>query len=570
MDFILALHSHLPYVLRHGRWPHGSDWLCEAALDSYLPLVSAVDALAAQGVRCPVTVGISPVLANQLADPHFRVEFRSFTDQRLAACEEARRTLPETGDGTLVPLVDFWEARLRRLRARFDAEGGDIVAAFSRLQASGHLEVMTCAATHGYLPLLAHDASVRLQLGVARAEHRRLFGRDPAGCWLPECGYRPRGWWSPSRAPNPRHRAGIDEALAAAGFRYFFTDAHLAGAGSALGGYAEVPIGAERFDAARRDAARAGGGGASRTPYRAYLVGAAGHGSPLAVLVRDPRSSMQVWSRDQGYPGDGSYLEFHKIRWPGGLKFWRVTSPHSDLGAKQPYEPAAALERATLHATHFASLLGGMAGAGEARSEGVVAAPFDTELFGHWWFEGVDFLAALYRSLARGAAGGVRAATASEHLDRHAPGVTIDLAAGSWGAGGDDGMWLNDGTAWAWERLWRLEERFWRVVPALLAAPAARPALAQAARELLLAQASDWPFIITTGAVADYGERRFAGHAADAELLVGMLEEASRGAVLPPQAGSIVAEMERRDALFPGILAQVGDALEPGTRPAGA
>jgi 1,4-alpha-glucan branching enzyme len=569
LDFVLALHSHLPYVLHHGRWPHGSDWLCEAALGSYLPLVSAVDALAAQGVRCPLTIGVSPVLAAQLADPHFRVEFRAFTDQRLAACEEARRTLPETGDGALVPLVDFWETRFRRLRARFDAEGGDIVAAFARLQAAGHIELMTCAATHGYLPLLAHDASVRLQLGVARAEHCRLFGKVPAGCWLPECGYRPRGWWGPPGAPHPRPRAGTDEALAAAGFRYFFTDAHLAHAGSALGGYAEVPIGVERFDAVRRDASRAGGGDASRTPYRAYLVGAAGR-QPLAVLVRDPRSSMQVWSRDQGYPGDGAYLEFHKIRWPGGLRFWRVTSPHSDLGAKQPWAPAAALARAQYHAAHFASLLGGAPGAGAPESDGVVAAPFDTELFGHWWFEGVDFLAALYRNLARGVAGGVSAVTAAEHLDRHAPRVTIELAGGSWGAGGDDGMWLNQGTAWAWERLWRLEERFWHVAPALLSSAAARPALAQAARELLLAQGSDWPFIITTGAVADYGGRRFADHAADAELLVGMLEDLSRGAALPPQAGLLLAEMERRDALFPEVLAQVADALEPGPRSAGA
>ena len=235
MDFVLALHSHLPYVLRHGRWPHGSDWLCEAAVDTYLPLIEKVHELASRGVPAPLTLSVSPVLANQLADPFFGSELDAFFAQRMASCSEARRTLPESGDGALLPLVDFWEARFRRLQARFEAEGRNIAAAFARLEAAGQLEVTTCAATHGYLPLLARDESVRLQLAVAVAEHRRLFGRDPAGCWLPECAYRPRGWWEPlPGAPNAGPRAGIEEHLAAAGIRYFFTDAHLAHAGSAL------------------------------------------------------------------------------------------------------------------------------------------------------------------------------------------------------------------------------------------------------------------------------------------------------------------------------------------------
>jgi 1,4-alpha-glucan branching enzyme len=562
MDFVLALHSHLPYVLRHGRWPHGSDWLCEAALDTYLPLIEKVGELASRGVRCPVTLSVSPVLADQLADPAFGAELDGFFDQRLEACRESRRTLPQTGDAGLLPLVDFWEGRFRQLRNVFEAEGRDIVAALARLEAAGRLELMTCAATHGYLPLLGREESVRLQLTVAQAEHRRLFGRASAGCWLPECAYRPRGWWQPAGAPHPGPRAGIEEHLAEAGFRFFFTDAHLAGAGSALGGYADIPLGAERFGAARRDMARHPGGAARRTPYRAYLAGPAGGSGRVAVLVRDPRSSMQVWSRDLGYPGDAWYLEFHKIRWPGGLKFWRVSAPHSDLGAKRPYDPSAALAQASLHASHFASLLASIRSSGEVGGEGLVAAPFDTELFGHWWFEGVDFLAAVYRDLTNGR--GVRAVTASEHLDRHPPRIGIELAAGSWGAGGDDGMWLNANTAWTWERLWRLEDRFWSVAPLALPLPETHPVLAQAARELLLAQASDWQFIITTGAVTDYAERRFALHAGDAELLVGMLDDAAQGAVLPARALGIAAELQRRDALFPNVLAQVAGAVERG------
>ncbi|HXY18984.1 MAG TPA: 1,4-alpha-glucan branching protein domain-containing protein [Gemmatimonadales bacterium] len=560
MDFVLALHSHVPLVLRHGRWPHGSDWLCEAVLDSYLPLIEKLGELAARGVRCPITVGLSPVLASQLADPDFPAEFDAFVRQRLEACRDARRTLPGTGDGALLPLVDFWEARIERLRSLFEAQGRNVVAALAGLQAAGGLELMTCAATHGYLSLLGREESVRLQLAVAAAEHHRLFGRASAGCWLPECAYRPRGWWAPPGAPKPGSRAGTEEFLAAEGFRYFFTDAHLAQAGSALSGYGEVPAGSESAGAGRRDAARVRGVGAQRTPYRAYLVGGAGASGRAAVLVRDPRSAMQVWNRDLGYPGDGWYLEFHKIRWPGGLKLWRVSAPKSDLGAKRPYDPAAALAQTALHASHFASLLGSIAASGGRGGDGVVAVPFDTELFGHWWFEGVDFLAAVFRNLTNGR--GVRAATASEHLERHPPASAIELAAGSWGVGGDDGMWLNPKTAWTWQRLWPLEDRFWNVAPAALGVPDARPVLAQAAREMLLAQASDWQFIITTGAVADYGAQRFSLHAADAELLVGLLEEIVRGAVIPAQARRITEELQRRDALFPDVLAQVAGVVE--------
>ena len=239
-----------------------------------------------------------------------------------------------------------------------------------------------------------------------------------------------------------------------------------------------------------------------------------------------------------------------------------MSAPGSDLGAKRPYDPSAALAQAALHASHFASLLSSIRASGEAGGEGVIAVPFDTELFGHWWFEGVDFLAGVYRDLANGHE--VRAVTASEHLDRHPATMMIELAPGSWGAGGDDGMWLNERTAWTWQRLWPLEDRFWNVAPLALALPEALPVLAQAARELMLAQASDWQFIITTGAVTDYAERRFTQHADDAELLIAVLEDASRGSVIPARALGISDELQRRDGLFPDLLPQIAAALERG------
>ncbi len=562
MDFVLALHSHLPYVLNHGRWPHGSDWLCEAALDTYLPLLEMVRALDARGTACPLTIGFTPVLANQLADPRFADELAQFVEQRLRACDEAPAALAATGDGALRPLVEFWRARIRRLDDLFQAIDRDLVAAFGDLDRRGVIEIIGGAATHGYLPLLGRDESVRLQLAVGRAEHRRLFGRAPAGIWLPECAYRPRGRWAPlPAAPASGTRAGIEEHLASAGFRYFFTDAHLARAGTALGMYAEVPLGTERFDAERHDAPAVSRGAEERSPYHAYRV-SSGRRHPVAALVRDPRSSMQVWSRHHGYPGDEWYLEFHKIRWPGGLKYWRVSGPQVDLGEKRPYEPARALARAAIHADHFAGLLGAIAAARGDGGGQVIAAPFDTELFGHWWFEGIDFLSALYRRLADWP--DLRPVTASQHLQGRVSGRALRLAAGSWGANGDDSMWLNEGTQWMWERLWPLEYAFWEAAARCVSSDAAAPVLAQAARELLLAQASDWPFIVSTGAVEDYGRARFRRHADDLERLLRALAPTASPETLAAARGEAEA-LYARDRVFPDVLPALRRALGDAT-----
>jgi len=171
-DFVLALHSHLPYVLHHGRWPHGSDWLCEAALDTYLPLLEQLRALERDGVDAPVTIGVTPVLGNQLASPAFAAELEAFFSQRLEACDEAGASLATTGDEHLLPLATYWRERFVRLRELFHAIGGDIVGALGGLERRGRLEIISSAATHGFLPLLARDESIALQLLVGREEHR--------------------------------------------------------------------------------------------------------------------------------------------------------------------------------------------------------------------------------------------------------------------------------------------------------------------------------------------------------------------------------------------------------------
>jgi 1,4-alpha-glucan branching enzyme len=507
--------------------------------------------LAKESIPAPITIGFTPVLANQLINPAFVAEMEAFFTQRIQACQEAPASLEKTGDNHLLPLVQFWLQRLTRLRALFHEIDQDLIAAFRALEAEGRLEIIGSAATHGYLPLLARDESIRLQLAVGVSEHRRIFGRSPAGCWLPECAYRPRGPWEPwPSAPRTGMRRGIEEHLADAGFQFFFVDAHLAAAGKPLG-LSGDPAGDPIVHA---PAGRVVPTEPLRSPYRAYRVAR----SPVAAYVRDPRASMQVWSRFEGYPGDEWYLEFHKMRWPGGLKLWRVTGPDVDLGNKQAYHPDAAADRARGHAEHFAHLLARIA-AGPAQSrEGVVVAPFDTELFGHWWFEGPDFVGNMYQALVRQSEL-IHPATGSRHIQEHPPRAAIRLPWGSWGAHGDSSMWLSEHTAWTWERLWPLEQAFWDTAPNAIASPEARPVLAQAARELLLAQSSDWQFIISTGAAGDYAEQRFRQHCADAESLIAALGGPANGDL--EAARRQAEELERRDQLFPNIIPAVAAAL---------
>jgi 1,4-alpha-glucan branching enzyme len=554
MDFVFTLHSHLPYVLNHGRWPHGSDWITEAAIDTYLPLIESLRALEAEGVQAPVTIGFTPVLANQLASDVFKGELELYFQQRLTHCDEAPASLRETGDAQLIPLVDYWRDRLTRLRSLFRAIDRDIIGTFRDLEQRGRLEIIGSAATHGFLPLLSRDESIQLQLDVGRREHRRLFGRDPRGCWLPECAYRARGPWRPlPNAPDTGERPGIEEYLADAGFGFFFADAHMARAGSPLGLYGQV-VANELEHVASPDARWE----ATRTPYRVYRVTSAYTTQSVAAFIRDPESSAQVWSRHQGYPGDGRYLEFHKIRWPGGLKLWRVTGNDIDLGLKEPYDPPTASAIASAHGAHFASLLATIAATLPAQRRGVVVAPFDTELFGHWWHEGPEFLADVYRALR--VQPNVRPSTASGHLDTFRARTGLRLAEGSWGANGDFSMWLNHETAWTWPRIWELENRFWTMAREAIELPSAHEALAQAARELLLVQSSDWQFIISTGAVVDYAVRRFTGHADACDRLFAAIRDGLASGDLTA-ATNMAAEMRAQDDVFPDVLESVKAVL---------
>jgi 1,4-alpha-glucan branching enzyme len=454
-------------------------------------------------------------------------EVEAFFEQRLVACDEAEHDFAVSGESHLIPQTGYWRVRLERLLRRFRELDGGIIGELATHARAGRIELLSSAATHGFLPLLRRSESVRLQLATGHAEHRRLFGLDPAGLWLPECAYRP----------------GLENPIGEAGFRFFFVDSHMAQAGRSLSLYGENdPTGSRRVPA-ETELDRY----YPRSPYKAYRVGSAGN---VSAFVRDPESTLRVWSRHQGYPGDGGYLEFHKIRWPGGLKLWRVTGADVELGGKEPYDANVARARAHKHAGEYASLLGRIDRTVRPAGGEVIATPFDTELFGHWWYEGVDFIGDLYRDL--GARDSVRSATASQHLDglmeRRKDGQSIELAEGSWGANGDFSKWLNPETQWTWDRLWALEDRFWDTTQRLLpVSPSARlPVFAQAARELLLAQSSDWQFIISTGAAGDYASKRFTGHCDALEALLNALQSGET-------ADTLLAEHAQSDDCFPEI-----------------
>jgi len=557
---IFALHTHLPFVLNHGRWPFGSDWLSEATVQCYLPLLRTLEHLADEDVTPTVTINISPILCEQLANPAFPEELAAFLNQRLEACAENRRHFGDTHQDSLVALCDYWQRFYEATRAQFDRIGGNPLGAFRHLADREAIELITCAATHGYLPLLSRDESLDLQVAVAAETHTRHFGRAPRGIWLPECAYRPRYEWTPPVGPQSGklryRRRGVEEFLAAHGLEYFFTDMHLVQGGRAISAYRDYfPSlkrmgGPEAHPAYRRQ---------ERSPYASYLVASRGGVGQAAALVRDPETTLQVWSREVGYPGDEWYLDFHKTHFPGGLRFWRVTHPKSDLADKQIYVPARAEERARAHGVHFAGTVGGILArvAHDDGHPGMLCSPFDTELFGHWWYEGPQWLGHVF---ARLAAEGVAPITASEYLDTHRDREAITLLEGSWGEGGDHRVWMNKDTEWTWEMVYQTEEAFWTLVAAgrWQRAPVLRRVVEQMGRELLLLEASDWQFLITTWSARNYAETRFAEHCADFTRLADLAKRVDGGGALSWDDEEFLKGKEAQDFCFPDI----GGSLE--------
>lgn len=554
--FALVLHTHLPMVVNHGRWPHGSDWLNEAAFECYLPLLEVAHRLVGDGISPRWTLNISPVLAEQLASPEFQKELSYYYDNVRKACESSRDYFAREGRDDIVALTRFWEQFYERMWELHRRIGGDIPGTFAELQRGGHVEIITCAATHGYLPLLSRDESIRLQLRTAVETHRRHFGVAPRGIWLPECAYRPRYEWTPpagQRRGERRVRPGIEEMLAEHGLNYFVADAHLVAAAAPIFLYRDyVPrkttLGVPGPDVSRK---------APLSPYAPYRVSSRGGNGSAIAFFRDPKTTLQVWSREHGYPGEHAYLEFHKKHFPGGLRFWRITDSTGDLGKKVVYDPAIAAEKARGHAKHFVDLVRDTIA--QAGRPAVVCSPYDAELFGHWWFEGPQWLEHVARGMA---AAGLERLTLGQALEAVPPPTTLGLPEGSWGEGGDHRVWFNRDTEWTWDRVYSAEAEWVEHLERARGVDGdLKRVLAQATRELLLLQASDWQFLITTQAARDYAERRVAEHYAEFKRLSEMARTLEDGHPLSPEAIETLRRLEREDFVFADL--DPGWALPP-------
>lgn len=480
-----VLHAHLPWVLGHGTWPHGEDWLAEAIVHCYLPMLDAFRRLAGNGRRHFVTLSVTPVLAAMLRDGRTPAIVDRYLSERTRAAWESRGHHP---------LALWWHEEFARLRALWDSFDHDLVRAMADLAELGAIELSTSAGTHVYLPLAHTTKLARLALRVGRESHRELFGADPRGCWMPECAYRPGGpWRHPVTGASEESRPGNEELLAEQGLQWTVLDAHLLRPGDPA-----FPYGS---DLPPEEVVEPGG------PHpKPYWI----RRSSVAAFLRDARTAAQVWSRQGGYPGDGAFLDFHKRHWPSGLRLWRVTDSTADLGDKLVYWPQDAAARAREQAEHFLEVAAGLDG----MDRGVICAPFDAELFGHWWFEGPIWLERVLELAAPG--GAVEATTPSRELDSGPSLRRAFFAEGSWGAGGDHQVWVNPQTEWFWNELADCERRAFAAVRWGGSRAWRRAVLNQ----LLLAAASDWPFLVTMGTGGDYAEMRFREHVARLRELV--------------------------------------------------
>ncbi len=547
--FTFVLHSHLPYARQAGMWPHGEEWVHEAIAETYVPLLDALNDLIAEGVNFHLTIGITPILAEQLADPLIIEHFVHYAAERAAWAAKDVKRFEESGDLALRDLARYyhhWYARhLTSFRDRYNK---DLIGAFRALQDAGYIQIATSAATHGYLPLLSRDSSIRGQLKTGVDAYKHRFGREPKAIWLPECAYRPA--IIDDQGEFPIRRPGIESFLAALGIEAFFSETHTVeggqpvgkAAGEAIGPYGAVP---RRYAVKVEPDAQTDPG----TTFKAYWVGDAP--GQVAVFGRNNRTGQQVWSGEHGYPGDFWYREFHRKDGVSGMQYWRIGGAAVDLGSKPPYEPQRAAERVQEHAANFVQLVEKLLT--EYRAEtgkpGMISSAYDTELFGHWWFEGVDWLKAVLRGLA--ASEVVDLSTASGILEEQTPDQVMNLPESSWGAGGNHFTWLNVDTQWMWPVIHGAERKMEELAAAFpLATGEKQQVLNQIAREFVLLQSSDWPFLVTTGQAKEYASQRFTDHVERFDQLVAIAES---DAPMTEEQQQFLASLSERDNPFPNI-----------------
>ncbi len=517
----LVLHAHLPYVRHPEHDFHLEElWFFEAMHETYLPLIEVGRNLERDGVPGTLTVSLSPPLMAMMDDDLLVRRFRRHLGRLIELAERERSRRP---DGSRrQTLAAFYADRFRRLRELFvDTLDEDILGAFGSLEAAGRFELMTCAGTHGLLPLMHTDVSRRAHIQTARRAFVRRFGHSPSGMWLPECGYAP----------------GLDALLAEADIDFSILESH---------GLAHAD-----------------------TPPVFGNASPIVSGEGVAFFGRDERASTQVWSAESGYPGHPHYREFYRDlgweldrdeldplpnptedRYDTGLKYHRVTGDVA-LDDKELYNPDRAESRVREHARDFVQKriehIQSLSPALEGRAAHLTC-PYDAELFGHWWFEGPRFLEAVFREAAE--RGEIAMTSPRGFLERPERLQRVHPGASTWGEGGYFDVWLDDDNAWLYRHLHNAERAVIEWADGL-ENPDDEESLdarlvAQCGREVMLAQASDWAFILQRGTSVEYALSRTRDHLEAIRHLGDELE-----ADISESDG--LDEREERYAIFPEL-----------------
>ncbi|WP_432798174.1 1,4-alpha-glucan branching protein domain-containing protein [Poriferisphaera sp. WC338] len=556
-SFCLVLHGHLPYVLRHGTWPHGEDWLYEAAAETYLPILAMLDECVYFKAVPKITMGLTPVLLEQLNHEVFKTGFIHYLEDRIERARKDQVEFKEVDNGHMKYLAERWEAFYKKLLEQFESYDRDIPAAFAERAKKGYCEILTSNATHAYMPLLYEDASIRAQIRAGVASSERILGFKPTGMWLPECAYRPSGDWNPPIGWGRKQgRIGVEHLVADEGVDHFFVESHLIEGSRSEQVYNDGKWWKVDWDEARKYPNRGW-----RSVNEPHGVNSDGTGlAAAAAFARDQAVCEQVWSGAIGYPADGVYLEFHKAWSPKrGLRYWKITGNKVDLGDKHLYVPDDVPGKMHEHVSHFVNTIKDRLRKyrDEVGRPGVVVTSFDAELFGHWWFEGPQFLRDVMLSLNSDPE--VTVCTTREYLDTHMVDKVVALPEGSWGEEGDHRVWTNDQVNWMWDIEYRCESTFGKLTGELdwRKNEQVKELLEKAGRELLLLQASDWPFVIRRGQAVDYGIKRFMQHVSRFEVLTALAEKVAENSEYLGQLNEVerfeVQDADIHDVIFPEI-----------------
>ncbi len=498
----LVLHQHLPFV-RHPEYkvPLEEQWFMEAVLTVYTQLIRVMWNLANDKVDFRLTVSLTPSLLSMMQDPLLKTRAARHIDESIAlATRERDNSLEQPYHDTVQQILHrFWAAK-----EVFEAYEGDLTRAYRDFQDMGKLEVITCPATHMILPLFKHfPEAVRAEIRLACRQYERVFGRWPRGIWLPENAYAP----------------GIDGFLAEQGIKWFLVNANGVDEGDTRSFYG------------------------TNAPVITH--------SGVAAFGIDQETRAQVWSREAGYPGHPNYKEWYRdlgyeadwdylpeyfqtanVRRNTGLKYYRITAKDSDLGNKDYYRPLWA--EGTLHeqAGQFVYYRGVQANHARDTQGGhkpMVVSAYDAELFGHWWEEGPAWLEAVFRKMLFDQ-NEVRPVTPSEYLAEQPHHQRMTPGASSWGKKDYFCTWVLEReyqpNCWVYRHVFRLCNRMIDLATANAgeADPVRVRALNQAAREVLLAVASDWGFLIETGQAVRYSELQIVSHIERANELMRQIE----------------------------------------------